>query len=303
MIDKGKIAVVGSSNTDLVVKAERMPEPGETILGGAFMMTAGGKGANQAVAVARLGGNVTFIARVGNDMFGDQSVEGYKKDGMDTSYIARDAQTPSGIALICVDKKGENSIVVASGANNRLCKSDIDAAKSQIESADYLLMQLEVPMEVVEYTANIAVASGTKVVLNPAPAATLSADLLKKLYLITPNKPESQLLTGIAVAGWNDAEQAADILLSKGVENVIITLGALGALIKNKILTERVPSQTVEVVDTTAAGDTFNGALCVALSEGKGLVDAVQMATAASAIAITRMGAQASIPYRKEIHN
>ncbi|GHT12848.1 ribokinase [Bacteroidia bacterium] len=301
MTDRRKIAVVGSSNTDLVVKAERMPEPGETILGGAFMMTAGGKGANQAVAVARMGGDVTFIARVGNDMFGNQSVEGYKKDGMDTSYIARDAQTPSGVALICVDKKGENSIVVASGANNRLCKNDIDAAKTKIEEADYLLMQLEVPMEVVEYAANIALASGTKVVLNPAPAATLSADLLKKLYLITPNRTESQLLTGIAVAGWEDAERAADILLSKGVENVVITLGALGALIKNKSLTERVPSKKVEVVDTTAAGDTFNGALCVALAEGKGLADAVQMATAASAIAITRMGAQASIPYRKEI--
>jgi ribokinase len=192
---------------------------------------------------------------------------------------------------------------VASGANNCLCKSDIDVAKAQIEGADYLLMQLEVPMEVVEYAANIAVASGTKVVLNPAPAATLSADLLQKLYLITPNRTESQLLTGITVAGWEDAERAANMLLSKGVENVVITLGALGALIKNKSLTERVPAQKVEVVDTTAAGDTFNGALCVALAEGKGLTDAVQLATAASAIAITRMGAQASIPYRKELEN
>jgi ribokinase len=296
-----KIVVIGSSNTDLVIKTGRIPEPGETILGGTFMMTAGGKGANQAVAIARLGGDVAFVACVGDDMFGRQSLEGYRADKIDTSHITVDANTPSGVALITVDESGENSIVVAPGANSALSKSDVDSARNIIEQADYLLMQLEVPMEVIEYAAAIAEKAGTKIILNPAPAAHLSSELLRKLYLITPNRTESQLLTGERVDSWDDAEKAADILKDKGVRNVIITLGAMGSLVVSDKGVERVAARKVDVSDTTAAGDTFNGALCVALSEGKGMVEAVEFATHASSISVTRMGAQSSIPYRKEM--
>ncbi len=296
-----KIVVIGSSNTDLVIKTERIPEPGETVLGGTFMMTPGGKGANQAVAVARLGDGVSFVARVGDDMFGRGSLEGYKKDGMDISRIMIDAHTPSGVALISVDAHAENSIVVAPGANAKLTVEDIEAVRELIEGAEYLLMQLEIPMEVIEYTARIAFAAGAKVVLNPAPAATLSKELLSRLYLITPNRTESQALTGMSVTDWDSAENAADALLALGVQNVVVTLGSLGSLVKNKAASERVPAQKVTATDTTAAGDTFNGALCVALSEGKTLSEAVRFATKAAAISVTRMGAQSSIPYRREI--
>ncbi len=300
---KKKIVVIGSANTDLVIKAKRIPEPGETILGGTFLMTPGGKGANQAVAVARLGGDVSFVAKVGNDMFADQSLKEYGRDKIDTSNIIRDSSAPSGVALICVDEKGENSIVVAPGANNMLSKKDVDAVKGKVEQAGYLLMQLETPMEVVEHAADIASKSDVRVVLNPAPAAALPVELIKRLYLITPNRTESQLLTGITVDGWEGAEEAADALLTQGVQNVVITLGSMGSLVKNASITERIPAKKVEAVDTTAAGDTFNGALCVALSEGKDLVEAVRFATAASAISVTRMGAQSSIPYRYELDN
>lgn len=296
-----KIVVVGSSNTDLVVKTTRIPEPGETVLGGTFMMAAGGKGANQAVAAARLGGDVAFIAKVGADMFGEKAIAGYRKDGLDVSFIASDKSAQSGVALITVDAKGENCIVVAPGANAALSKSDIDTYADEIKNADYLLMQLEVPMEVVEYAAEIAYSNGTKVILNPAPAAGLSDKLLSKLFLITPNRTECQLISGVSIADEKDAEAGADALLKKGVKNVIVTLGSKGALIKNSKETVFVPAHKVKAVDTTAAGDVFNGALTVALSEGKSLSDAARFATKASAVSVTRMGAQPSIPHRSEI--
>lgn len=296
-----KIVVIGSSNTDLVIKTDRIPEPGETVLGGTFMMTAGGKGANQAVAVARLGGDVSFVAKLGNDMFARQAIEGYAKDGLDTSYIIKDAQYPSGVALIVVDDKGENCIVVAPGANSTLSKRDIDAVRAKIEQADYLLMQLEIPMDVIEYAAQIAQKSDTRVILNPAPAAILSPELLSKLFMITPNRTEGQLLTGIKIGDEQGAARAANALLAMGVENVVITLGAQGSFIKNREVEMGIPALKVEAVDTTAAGDVFNGALCVALSEDKSLIDAVKFATRASAVSVTRMGAQSSVPYRNEV--
>lgn len=296
-----KIIVIGSSNTDLVVKSLRMPTPGETLLGDTFMMTAGGKGANQAVAIARLGGDVTFIAKVGTDLFGDGAVAGYKKEGLDTRTILRTAAAPSGVALITVDGHGENCIVVVAGANELLSKEDIDAHSKEIEAAQYLLMQLETPMEVVEYAASIAHKAGVKVILNPAPAAELSAELLSKLTIITPNKTEGQMLTGVEIDGWESAERAARILMDKGVDKVVITLGSLGALVCEGETCERIPAHRVTAVDTTAAGDTFNGAMCVALSEGQSLPDAVRFASRAAAISVTRLGAQASIPYRKEL--
>ncbi len=296
-----KIAIIGSSNTDLVIKTERIPEPGETILGGDFMMTPGGKGANQAVAAARLGGKVAFITMIGDDMFGKEALDHYKKESMDISCVFTDPETPSGTAIICVDAHGENCIVVAPGANNKMTRKDIDMAIDVIESSDIILMQLETPMSVIEYVADIAWEKGKKVILNPAPAAELPEDLIKKLYLITPNSTECKQITGIAINSPADAAAAADALLEMGAGNVVITLGSNGAYIKNHQVEEYIPAVLVKAVDTTAAGDTFNGALCVGLSEGMTLSQAVHFATKAAAISVTRMGAQASIPYRREI--
>jgi ribokinase len=296
-----KIVVVGSCNTDMVVKSNRLPVPGETVLGGAFMMNPGGKGANQAVAIARLGGNVTFISKTGNDLFGRQSLEMYGDEHINTDYIFSDQNLPSGVALIMVDRNGENCIVVASGANGSLSTQDIDKAKHIIESADILLMQLEVPMDTVEYAAKLAYEKGIKVVLNPAPAAFLSNDLLHCLYTIIPNKTEAEMLSGIKVSDMDTAKQAADIIAAKGVDKVVITLGSQGALIKDENKYTYVPADEVEAVDTTAAGDTFCGAFCVGISEGLSIEDAVKMATKAAGITVTREGAQASIPYREEI--
>lgn len=296
-----KILVIGSSNTDLVVKTEHIPEPGETVLGGDFMMAAGGKGANQAVAASRLGGDVAFVAKIGNDMFGKGSIENYKREKMDISRIIIDKNSTSGVALISVDSKAENCIVVAPGANNKITKADIDASKDLISSCEYVLMQLEIPMDIIEYVAGMAHSLGKKIILNPAPAAPLSKDLISKLFLITPNKTESRQITGLNVDTQEDISKAADALLGMGVENVVITLGTKGSFIKNSTVCQMVPAIKVDAVDTTAAGDTFNGALCVALSEGKSLLEAVKFATKASSISVTRMGAQTSIPYREEI--
>ena len=303
IIRKKKIVVIGSCNTDMVIKTSRLPIPGETILGGEFMMNPGGKGANQAVAVSRLGGDVTFLCKTGNDMFGAQSVELYKSEGIDATYIFRDSESPSGVALITVDMNGENSIVVASGANNHLSSDDVIKAKDVIESADILQMQLEIPMQTVEYAARIAHAKGVKVILNPAPApaSPLSDELLKNVDIIIPNVTETGIISGKAVTDYQSAVIAADIIASKGVETIIITMGSKGAFIKDGDAYYEVPANKVQAVDTTAAGDTFCGALCVGLSENMELKSAVEFAGKASAISVTRMGAQASVPYRDEI--
>ena len=297
----GKIVVVGSSNTDLVIKTDRIPEPGETVLGGHFMMAAGGKGANQAVAARRLGGDVTFVACVGDDLFGTNSLENYRGEGMNTSFISVKKGVPSGVASIFVDAAAENVIVVAPGANSELGEAEIDAAGEEIKGADFVLMQLETPMASVEYAAEKASLSGTKVILNPAPAVELSDALLSRLWLITPNRTEAQLITGLPVNTEEEAATAAEALRAKGVTNVIITLGSKGAYVLSEDFRGIVPANPIKAVDTTAAGDTFNGALCVALSEGRSLPDACRFAARASAIAVTRMGAQPSIPYRREL--
>ncbi len=296
-----KIVIIGSSNTDLVIKTDRIPDVGETVIGGSFMMTAGGKGANQAVTVARLGGDATFIARVGTDMFGRQALNGYREEGLDVGFIVQDNETPSGVALISVDSRGENCIVVAPGANDNLSIADIETARNEIETAEYLLMQLEVPMDVVEYAAHIAYAAGVRVILNPAPASVLSRELLSRLDIITPNRSECALLTGVDVKNWESAEYAAGLLLDQGVQNVVVTLGTMGALVKNRHDQFRVPARKVTAVDTTAAGDVFNGALAVAMAEGKELISAVKFATLAASISVTRMGAQSSVPTREEL--
>jgi ribokinase len=301
MMQAKKIVVVGSCNTDMVIKADRLPIPGETILGGTFFMNPGGKGANQAVAASRLGGNVTLISKTGNDVFGKQSVMLYAAENIKTDFIFSDPKHPSGVALITVDSYGENCIVVASGANAYLIPSDIDKASAEIESSDLVLMQLEIPIETVEYVAEMSTKKGIKVILNPAPARALSNSLLKNLYIIIPNKSEAEILSGIKVSDIESAKQAADIISAKGVDIVVITLGSQGALIKDYNEYHFVEALKVDAVDTTAAGDTFCGSVCVGLSEGKTILDSVKMAARAAALTVTRMGAQTSIPYRSEL--
>ena len=296
-----QILVVGSSNTDMVIKAAHLPRPGETILGGTFFMNPGGKGANQAVAIARLGGPVTFICKTGSDIFGHQSQQLFEEEGINTSYIFSDSFYPSGVALITVDEKAENSIVVASGANANLMPSDLARAEEAIEQADLVLMQLEIPMETVCYVADLAWEKGKKVILNPAPAHPLSAELLRRLYLITPNETEAEMISGVKITDDSSACEAARVLSGMGVQNVIITLGSKGALIYCDGKSEIVPAWKVEAVDTTAAGDVFNGALAVALSEWRDLKEAARFACKASAISVTRVGAQSSAPYRNEV--
>jgi len=298
----GKILVIGSSNTDMVVQSEKLPVPGESVVGHQFLMNPGGKGANQAVAAAKLDGKVTFIAKVGNDIFGMEAKKGFEAHGMDTSYIIEDIENPSGVALIMVDAKGENCISVALGANLALKKVEIDAAEQAFVEADFLLMQLEVPLETVIHAAETANSKGIKVVLNPAPAQAIPAALYKHLHIITPNETEASMLTGIEVTDEVSAMKAAKALKAKGAEIVIITLGSKGALVVSDDMEELVPSQKVKAVDTTAAGDTFNGALVVGLSEGMALKEAVVFANKAAALSVTKMGAQSSIPLRNELN-
>jgi len=291
-----KIVVAGSSNTDMILQMKRIPKPGETLLGGRFSTAAGGKGANQAVAAARAGGDVSFIARVGNDMFGKQAVEGFCRDGIDTRYVFTDPKEPSGVALIFVADNGENSIGVASGANGQLSIDDIDRCREVILSADILLMQLEIPLETVRAAVKLAAGKGIRVILNPAPAQPLSDDILQAISILTPNESETELLTGIEVTDESTAELAAKSLHQKGVEIVIITMGASGAYVYSNEFTGLVSSFPVKPVDTTAAGDVFNGALAVALSTQMKLKEAVRFANAAAALSVTQLGAQTSAP-------
>ena len=298
-----KIVVLGSTNTDMVVKSARIPAPGETILGGRFLMNPGGKGANQAVAAARLGGDVAFIAKVGDDLFGREARSLFAKEGIRTDYVFTDPNEPSGVALIMVDGNGENCIAVASGANGLLSPADLAPARSVIERAGLLLMQLETPVETVLCAAQWAAAKGVPVVLNPAPACRLPDELFACLGMITPNETEAELLTGIRVHNDASAEAAARALCAKGVKRVVVTLGAKGAFVYADGRGARVPAFKVEAVDTTAAGDVFNGALAVALTEDRPLAAAVSFAAKAASISVTRMGAQASAPYRNEIND
>ena len=296
------IVVIGSSNTDMVVRSQHLPAPGETVLGGEFMMNNGGKGANQAVAAARLGGNVDFVAKIGADVFGQKALDDYRREGINTNYIIVDEMVPSGVALILVnDETGENSISVASGANLRLLSTDVDRAAEALGKCTVLLMQLEIPIETVEYAAQIVHARGGKVVLNPAPAQELSDKLLANVDILIPNESEAALLSGIPIETEDDAKRAATILSTRGVGTVIITLGSKGALIKKGEEFTFVPAHKVKAVDTTAAGDTFCGALCVAITEGKTIPEAVDFACRCSAISVTRPGAQQSAPYRHEV--
>ena len=293
---KAKVVVIGSSNTDMTIKGDRLPKPGETVLGGEFRMGPGGKGANQAVAAQRLGADVSFICKVGRDIFGDNAISGYQKEGIDCSRILR-SDKASGTALILVDGNAENCIAVAPGANADLTPEDVDSVADVIRSADYLILQLEIPVESVLRAAKIAHEAGVYVILNPAPACHLPDELFGYISLITPNQTESALLSGIE----DNLDAAVEKLMQLGVKDVVVTLGSKGALVISEGTRTLVPSLKVKAVDTTAAGDTFCGALCVALSEGCSLVDAAGFATKASALTVQKMGAQDSIPFRSDI--
>lgn len=292
-----KILVLGSLNMDLVVRAPRHPQPGETLIGGEFQTFPGGKGANQAVAAARLGAEVRMIGRVGRDAFGDALLETVRQDGVDTTFIRRDEQAATGVALITLDAAGQNTIVVAPGANMRVTPKDVQESESAFADADLLLMQLECPLEAIETAVHIAHHHGLRVVLNPAPARPLPAALLAQIDYLLPNQPELRLLA----EGEADVEKAAQRLMANGVRNLIVTLGEEGALLITSDVQEKIPAFSVRVVDTVAAGDAFAAAFCVALAEGKPLREAVVWGNAAGAIAVTRPGAQPSMPTREEL--
>jgi ribokinase len=298
----GKIIVIGSTNTDMVIQSPKLPLPGETILGGQFFMFPGGKGANQAVAAARLGGAVTLVARTGDDVFGRQALAQFGQEGIMTHFVSTDPDQPSGVALIMVDTRGENSIAVAPGANASLRELDIDRAGKELEAAQVGLLQLEIPLDTVVYAIERLHGFGAKVILNPAPARRLPAEVYPHLYLITPNETEAEILTGVRVTDTVTAHQAARVLRQKGVQQVVLTLGAKGAYVCSDRFTGMVPAPVVEAVDTTAAGDVFNGALAVATAEEMTLEAAVGFACRAAAISVTRMGAQASAPYLHEVN-
>lgn len=309
------VCVIGSSNTDMVIKADKLPAPGETVIGGTFLMNPGGKGANQAVAAARLASvipsngvftpptSVMFVANVGNDVFGRQALGQFEREGIQSDFIRTDADEPSGVALIGVDNRGENCIMVASGANARLGREQVATALDSITEPDntVVLLQLETPIPTVEYAVRQSHKRGMRVVLNPAPAHLLDPTVLACLYVITPNETEAELLTGIRVTDETTAQQAALRLHDAGVPNVVITLGSRGAYVSAPSDTLLVAAPPVTAVDTTAAGDCFNGALAVALAEGRTLVDSVSFACKAASISVTRMGAQASLPHRHEV--
>ena len=296
-----RVTVVGSLNMDLVVRAPRIPRPGETIIGGEFRTVPGGKGANQAVAAARLGAQVAMVGRVGGDAFGGLLLENLAAAGVDHTFVTRDVEAATGVALIEVDDAGQNSIVVVSGANMRLAPADVEAAAAAIGVADVLLLQLESPLETVTRAAQVAHARGVTVILNPAPARPVPAGLLGLVDVLIPNESETALLTGLPVGDQEEAQAAAAALRRMGVATVILTLGERGALLAYEGGAELFPAFDVTPVDTTAAGDAFVGGLAVALAEGRPLREAVRWGNAAGALATTRLGAQPSLPTRQAL--
>ena len=295
------IYVIGSSNTDMVVKTDRLPLPGETLLGGTFLLNPGGKGANQAVAAARLGGKVSFVANLGNDLFGSQALEHFQKENVNTQFIHLDDDEPSGVALINVDAKGENTIVVAPGSNNNLTAHELIPFFKSVKAPALVLIQFEIPIESIELVIQECAAKRIPVIVNPAPANKINESLWKQVFAVTPNESEAEFLTGIKIDTEASVKEAAQSLLNKGVQNAIITLGKRGAYWKNKNEDGFVSASNVNPIDTTAAGDCFNGAFAVAIAEGKSIPEAVDFGCQAASISVTIMGAQASMPYRSEI--
>lgn len=287
------ILVIGSSNTDMVVRVGGLPLPGETVLGDQFQIFAGGKGANQAVAAQRAGATVRFLGAVGNDDFGKAAIDALVAEGIDTDAVQVVGGVPSGVALILVDQNGENCIAVAPGANAHITPEVVHEYGHIFPDVGYLLVQLEMPMDAVEKAIALAAENDVKVILNPAPAASLSDTLLKKLFCITPNASELKTLTGKDVRNAKTAAAAASVLLQRGVQNVVVTLGEAGALICNSDGTHHEKAVAVQVVDTTGAGDTFNGVFTAKLAAGKSLRDALRLAVAAASLSVQYAGVRA----------
>ncbi len=296
-----KITVVGSLNMDLIVRTPRIPSPGETIIGSGFHTAPGGKGANQAVAAARLGARVSMVGRVGKDEFAATLLENLTLANVNTQFIIQDPEAPTGVALIEVDDSGENSIVVASGANMRVTSLDVDAAQEAISAADLLLLQLGIPLKTVLQAAVLAKRKNVTVILNPAPARKLTSELLNLVDILIPNETETAMLTGLPVGSQSEIRAAASSLLTSGVKTVILTLGENGALLTQEGKSDIFPAFQVSPVDTTAAGDAFVGGFAVALAEGKSMTEAIRWGNAAGALATTRLGAQPSLPMRQDV--
>ena len=295
------ILIVGSSNTDMVIQTDHLPAAGETIIGGDFFMNPGGKGANQAVAAARLGANVRFVTKTGNDIFGQQARDHFQEEGIDITGSVVDDRHPSGVALITVDQHGENTILVASGANAQLLPSDIQFDSLMTSECKAVLLQLEIPLITVRAVIDDAAARKIPVILNPAPAARLEDDVLKKISILTPNEIEASMLTGIDVTDMDTAKVAANALLEKGIGTIVITLGSKGALICTKEGFRHIPTPEVQAIDTTAAGDVFSGALASCIARDCPIEEAVNFACRAASVSVTRLGAQQSAPYLHEL--
>lgn len=297
-----KICVIGSLNMDLVVNVCEMPKKGQTLIGSSFKEIPGGKGGNQAVAASRLGGDVYMIGKVGNDGFGQSLLKQLKADNVNTKYVQVE-EAPSGVALITVDKNAENSIVVSPGANFKLTEDDIDKCIDAIKESSTVVIQLETPIDTIKYALEKSKELGKLTILNPAPAVKLSDDIIKNVDLLTPNETELEILSGVSINCEDDIKKAANVMLEKGVKQLIVTLGSKGSLYLDKDIMEFKKSYKVDAVDTTAAGDSYTGALSVALSQKKSVDEAMDFASKVGALCVTKLGAQTSIPNLYDIKN
>lgn len=301
---QSKIVVMGSFVVDLMGRTPHLPVKGETVKGSAFMMGPGGKGSNQGIAAKRAGANVIMVTKVGKDDFGNIALKSFKNEGIKTDFIFIDNELSTGTALIMVDENtSENEILVTLGACNNITDEDIEKVRPEIKSAQVLLTQLETNVEAVEKVVDIAYNNGVKVILNPAPVQEISDEVIRKVYILTPNEIEASILSGVQVNGIEDAKGAAAVLMEKGVENVIITLGSKGSLVVTPQKTEFIQSIKVNAIDTTGAGDAYNGGLATALAEGKDIFEAAKFANIVGALSVTKMGTAPAMPYRKEIED
>jgi ribokinase len=296
-----KIAVIGSTNTEMIFKASQIPSAGETVLGSSFSMSPGGRGVNQAIAAARSGGQVVFIGRTGNDIFGAEVLKVLQLDNIDTTYVTRDTEMASGMSSMVLDAHGEAGITITPGANVNLGENDLIQARHAIGAADVVLIQLDIPIETVKYAADLARSSGARVILNPAPALPVSDEILRSISILTPDASQAEILTGITITDERSAELAGRIMLERGLSRVIITLRSKGAMVIDNGGAEHVPGFKLSKIDTSVVNDVFNGTLALGLAENKNFYEAVLFANAAAALSASRPGTLSSIPYREEI--